>query len=105
MAQESEWGATRLDLEHPLMRWAAASVEKTTGIEPTILPNAGGSLPNDCFADILGMPTIWVPHSYSGCSQHAPDEHLLQPLVKEGLAIMAGLFWDLGAEGRPERLR
>lgn len=104
MAQESEWGATRLDPQHPLMRWAAASVEKTTGIEPTILPNAGGSLPNDCFADILGMPTIWVPHSYSGCSQHAPDEHLLQPLVKEGLAIMAGLFWDLGTEGRPERL-
>ncbi len=85
------------------MHWAAASVEKTTGQAPTILPNAGGSLPNDCFADVLGMPTIWVPHSYSGCSQHAPDEHLLQPLVSEGLAIMAGLFWDLGTPGGPER--
>lgn len=103
MAQESDWGATRLDPEHPLMRWAAASVEKTTGQAPTILPNAGGSLPNDCFADVLGMPTIWVPHSYSGCSQHAPDEHLLQPLVSEGLAIMAGLFWDLGTPDGPER--
>ncbi|MBT1160167.1 M20 family metallopeptidase [Aminobacter anthyllidis] len=100
-AKESDWGATRLDPEHPLMRWAAASVEKTTGVRPTILPNAGGSLPNDCFADILGMPTVWVPHSYSGCSQHAPDEHLLKPLVVEGLAIMTGLFWDLGTSGRP----
>lgn len=102
-AKESDWGATRLDPEHPLMRWAAASVERTMGIAPTILPNAGGSLPNDCFADILGIPTVWAPHSYSGCSQHAPDEHLLRPLAAEGLAIMAGLFWDLGTEERPAR--
>ncbi|MGH6806388.1 MAG: peptidase dimerization domain-containing protein, partial [Ensifer adhaerens] len=102
-ATEVEWGATRLDPEHPLMRWAAASVQRTTGLEPTILPNAGGSLPNDCFADLLGIPTVWVPHSYSGCSQHAPDEHLLRPLVAEGLAIMTGLFWDLGTDDRPER--
>lgn len=100
-AIESDWGATRLDPDHPLMQWAAASVTKTTGVTPTILPNAGGSLPNDCFADLLGIPTIWVPHSYSGCSQHAPNEHLLRPLVSEGLAIMAGLFWDLGTESRP----
>ena len=60
-----------------------------------VLPNLGGSLPNDVFADILGLPTIWVPHSYPGCSQHAPDEHLLAPVAREGLAIMAGLFWDL----------
>jgi hypothetical protein len=37
-----------------------------------------------------------VPHSYSGCSQHAPNEHLLAPIAREGLGIMAGLFWDLG---------
>lgn len=102
-SDDSDWGATRLDSEHPLMHWAAASVRKTTGQEPTILPNAGGSLPNNCFADLLGMPTIWVPHSYSGCNQHAPDEHLLMPLVKEGLAIMTGLFWDLGTEEQPAR--
>ena len=33
--------------------------------------------------------------------QHAPDEHLLAPIVKEGLQIMTGLFWDL-AEGPPK---
>jgi len=88
--------ATRLDPDHPVARWASDSVTITTGHRPLFLPNGGGSLPNDCFADILGMPTIWVPHSYSGCQQHAPDEHLLAPLVREGLAIMAGLFWDLG---------
>ena len=48
------------------------------------------------FAEGLGLPTIWVPHSYPGCSQHAPDEHILLPVTEEALAIMAGMFWDLG---------
>ena len=26
---------------------------------------------------VLGLPTLWVPHSYPACSQHAPGEHLL----------------------------
>ncbi len=100
---EYDWGATRLDPEHPLMKWAVASIHRTTGERATVLPNAGGSLPNNCFADLLGIPTVWVPHSYSGCSQHAPDEHLLMPLVVEGLAIMTGLFWDLGTDDPPPR--
>ncbi len=61
-----------------------------------VAPNAGGSLPNDIFAELLGMPTLWLPHSYGGCSQHAPDEHVLEPLLRQGLEIMTGLFWDLG---------
>jgi acetylornithine deacetylase/succinyl-diaminopimelate desuccinylase-like protein len=88
--------ATRVDPDHPAARWAAASVERTTGTKPAVLPNLGGSLPNDCFSDTLGMPTIWVPHSYAACSQHAPNEHVLEPLLREGLAIMTGLFWDMG---------
>ncbi|MGI9333312.1 MAG: M20 peptidase family dipeptidase, partial [Gammaproteobacteria bacterium] len=45
---------------------------------------------------LLGLPTIYVPHSYPGCSQHAPNEHGLAPLFREGLAMMGGVFWDLG---------
>jgi acetylornithine deacetylase/succinyl-diaminopimelate desuccinylase-like protein len=89
--------ATRLDPDHPWVRWASASVAATTGAPPAILPNLGGSLPNDCFAVVLGMPTIWVPHSYPACSQHAPNEHMLASVAREGLQIMTGLFWDLGA--------
>jgi tripartite-type tricarboxylate transporter receptor subunit TctC len=59
-------------------------------------PHLAGSLPNDVFADLLGLPTLWVPHSYPACAQHAPDEHLLAPVAREGLRIMAGLYWDLG---------
>ncbi|WP_028923179.1 M20 family metallopeptidase [Pseudonocardia acaciae] len=88
--------ATRLDPEHPWIHWALGSLERTTGKEPGLLPNLGGSLPNEAFADVLGLPTIWIPHSYAGCAQHAPNEHLLGSLTREALQIMAGLFWDLG---------
>src|SRR5262249_5604979 len=79
----------------------ARSTERTTGRAPAILPNFGGSLPNDSFADVLGLRTIWIPHSYAGCSQHAPDEHLLASIAREGLGAMAGLFWDLGEPDLP----
>jgi len=89
--------ATRLDPEHPWVKRVAASITATTGAPPAILPNLGGSLPNDCFADVLGLPTVWVPHSYPACSQHAPNEHMLAPVAREGLAMMTGLFWDIGS--------
>jgi len=88
--------ATRLDPDHPAALWASTSIERTTGKKPALLPNLGGSLPNACFTDTLGMPTVWVPHSYASCSQHAPNEHVLAPLMREGLRMMTGLFWDMG---------
>lgn len=93
----TSWDATRLDVDHPYVLWAADSVERTTGQRPLVVPNLGGSLPNDAFAVVLGIPTIWVPHSYTSCSQHAPDEHALEPILREGLQVMGGLFWDLGS--------
>lgn len=90
------FAASRTDFDSPWINWAAASIQKTTGKAPAVLPNFGGSLPNDVFSDCLGLPTIWVPHSYPGCSQHAPNEHILLSVTEEALGIMAGLFWDLG---------
>ena len=101
MARKSFMQATRLDPDHPWVKWAAESIHRTTGAKPAVLPNIGGSLPNDCFSEVLGLPTIWVPHSYAGCSQHAPNEHVLAPILREGLQIMTGLFWDLAEEGVP----
>jgi acetylornithine deacetylase/succinyl-diaminopimelate desuccinylase-like protein len=103
LSRKSFMAATRLDPQHPWARWAARSIRRTTGADPAILPNIGGSLPNECFADVLGLPTIWVPHSYGGCSQHAPDEHVLAPVLREGMQMMTGLFWDLGEPDTPQR--
>jgi acetylornithine deacetylase/succinyl-diaminopimelate desuccinylase-like protein len=99
--------ATRLDPDNDWVRFTLRSIEQTTGIKPALLPNLGGSLPNDVFADILGLPTVWVPHSYPACSQHAPNEHLLAPLVREGLLMMTGVFHDLGEQAAtlPRRTR
>ena len=90
--------ATRLDPDSPWVKWAANSIKETTKKKPAILPNLGGGLPNDVFSEILGLPTLWVPHSYASCSQHAPNEHMLPEIAREGLEIMAGLFWDIGLE-------
>ncbi len=90
------FAASRTDFDSPWIDWTAQSIRQTTGKAPAVLPNFGGSLPNDVFSEALGLPTIWVPHSYPGCSQHAPNEHILLSVTEEALAIMAGLFWDLG---------
>ena len=90
------FAASRTDFDSPWINWAARSIRQTTGKAPAVLPNFGGSLPNDVFSETLGLPTIWVPHSYPGCSQHAPNEHILLSVTEEALGIMAGLFWDLG---------
>jgi acetylornithine deacetylase/succinyl-diaminopimelate desuccinylase-like protein len=101
---EEVFAATRLDPESPWVRFTTDSLARTTGAAPALLPNLGGSLPNDVFADVLGLPTVWVPHSYPACRQHAPDEHLPIAVAREGLAIMAGLYWDLGeARDLPRR--
>jgi hypothetical protein len=99
--------ATRLDPDNEWVRFVVRSIKQTTGQSPALLPNLGGSLPNDVFADILGLPTVWVPHSYPACSQHAPNEHVLAPLMREGLLMMTGVFHDLGESVAtlPRRLR
>jgi acetylornithine deacetylase/succinyl-diaminopimelate desuccinylase-like protein len=97
-SRDGFFAATRLDPEHPWVKRVQASMERTAGARVAVLPNLGGSLPNDIFSDVLGLPTVWIPHSYGGCSQHAPNEHLLAPVAREALGLMAGVWWDLGEE-------
>lgn len=95
------FAATRLSPDHPWVRFVEGSLTETARRAPHILPNLAGSLPNDSFVDILGLPTIWVPHSYRGCSQHAPDEHALKSVCRDAMRLMAGLFWDVGVTQDP----
>lgn len=95
-AEKGYFPATRLDPDHPWVRWVVESLARTTGKDVALLPNIGGSLPNDIFANDLGLPTIWIPHSYPACSQHAVNEHLLAPVAREALQMMTALFWDIG---------
>lgn len=106
---ENNYGlATRMDPDNPWVTFATASFEKTlraldqAGLPVRFLPNLGGTLPNDAFSHILGLPTIWVPHSFGGCSQHAPNEHVRADIMAQGLKLMTGLFWDMAEAGVPE---
>ncbi|MFI7703588.1 M20 family metallopeptidase [Nonomuraea sp. NPDC049480] len=88
--------ASRTPLDDPWVGWAKGSLEQVTGKPVAVLPNIGGSLPNHVFTDILGLPTLWLPHSYPGCLQHAPDEHMLGTIAREGIVLAATLFHALG---------
>lgn len=53
--------ATRLDLDNHWVDWAVASLQASSGKEVALLPNLAGSLPNEVFAEVLGLPTMkWV---------------------------------------------
>jgi acetylornithine deacetylase/succinyl-diaminopimelate desuccinylase-like protein len=93
--------ASRTEPSHPWVGWAVASMERTLSRRVQVIPNSSGGLPGDVFVDHLGVPLIWIPHSYNGCKQHGPDEHLLRGPAREGIAAFAGLWWDLGEAGTP----
>ena len=88
--------ASRTEIDNPWVEVVRNSIHKSSGKSPAILPQMGGSICNDLFTDLLGLPAIWIPHSYSGCSQHAPDEHVILPVCRDALGLMTGLYWDLG---------
>jgi len=102
-ANDGGFPATRTEPDNPWVIWAVDSIQRTTNIKPAVVPQMGGSICNDVFTDILGIPTLWVPHSYASCSQHAPDEHILMSVSRNALELMTGLYWDLGEPGVPMR--
>ncbi len=79
------------------MQRVAGSLAQTMGRRPQLIPNSGGGLPGDVFVDYLNVPLVWIPHSYNGCKQHGPDEHLLLgPRRGRGWRRSPGIWWDLG---------
>lgn len=97
---DARFPASSTPPDHPFARFTCASLAQTTGNDPVLLPSLGGSLPNHIFTETLGLPAVWVPHSYPGCSQHAPDEHLPRAMIPGAMALMAGLYHDIGQAGR-----
>lgn len=77
-------------------------MERSLGEPVLLVPNSSGGLPSAIFGNRLSVPVLWIPYSYAGCRQHGPDEHAMRPILYEGLALMAGIFYDLGEpEARP----
>ena len=93
--------ASRTDPDEKWVKLVAGSIERTAGRAPNVCPNSSGGNPSELFKEVLGTPVIWVPNSYAGCGQHGPDEHALGSLLREGLGLMAGIWWDIGERGAP----
>ena len=101
-----EHGSTRMNAsrtasDDPWVAFAAGSVARSLNRRPQLVPNSSGGLPGDVFVEHLQVPLVWIPHSYNGCKQYGPDEHAAPEILREGLAMMAGLWWDLGETGVP----
>jgi acetylornithine deacetylase/succinyl-diaminopimelate desuccinylase-like protein len=92
----SGFPASRTPLDDPWLGWARRELERAAGGPVAVLPNIGGGLPNHAFRDLLGLPTLWLPHSYPGCRQHAPDEHLPVAIARDGIGLAVVLFDALG---------
>ena len=97
---ESSYRASRTPVDDPWVQWAKQTLDAVADRPVALLPNFGGGLPNHVFTDVLGLPTLWLPHSYPGCLQHAPDEHLLASVVREGLVLATALFHALDERGK-----
>ena len=89
--------ASRTNLDNVWLEKVEHILEEFYGDKIHVIPNLAGSLPNNCFTDVLNIPTIWIPHSYKECSQHAPNEHLPINLLRDALLLMTNLYWNLGA--------
>ena len=100
-SNDGAFSASRTEPDHPWVAFVRGSLERSSDIRPAIIPSMGGSICNDIFTDDLGLPAIWIPHSYASCSQHSPDEHILLPLTRDALRLMTGLYWDIGEGSTP----
>ncbi|HEY4253636.1 MAG TPA: M20/M25/M40 family metallo-hydrolase [Roseomonas sp.] len=97
VAERDSFPAGRTDPENPWVVKLAASLAQTAGQAPNMVPNSSGGNPTETFLSGLRAPVVWLPSGYAGSQQHAPDEHGLPEMLREGLRLTTGVWWDLGA--------
>ncbi|RMF05972.1 MAG: hypothetical protein D6773_04785 [Alphaproteobacteria bacterium] len=87
----------RTNPDHPWALWLKESVESVAGGPCGVVPCSGGSNITGIIAEALDIPFAWLPMSYLACSQHAPNEHILRPLMREGLELITGVYARMGS--------
>lgn len=76
--------ATRLDPDHPWVRWAVGSTAQTAGKKPAVLPNLGRSLPNDSSRKFSGFPRSGYRIPIQDVPACAPTNISRQPSFARG---------------------
>jgi acetylornithine deacetylase/succinyl-diaminopimelate desuccinylase-like protein len=95
-SNDGRFYASRTDPRHQWAAWMKAAIERGSNQPCGVLPTSGGSNMTHIIQFILDAPITWFPLSYAGCSQHAPNEHILKPLMREGMRHVTSIYWDLG---------
>lgn len=90
--------ATRTDPDNLFAQWVRSIVSKSTNLKCGILPNSAGSNMTEVIQYDLKIPIVWLPLSYAGCCQHAPNEHIIRPLMREGIRTVTEVYWHMGEE-------
>lgn len=91
-----EFAPGRTNPDHPWAAWLKNAVEEAGGEPCGVVPCSGGSNVTGIIQTELGIPFAWLPMSYLACSQHAPNEHILKPLMRRGLELITGVYWEMG---------
>jgi acetylornithine deacetylase/succinyl-diaminopimelate desuccinylase-like protein len=68
--------AGRTDPDHPFLRMVAETARPIYGVPMQIDPMIGGSGPNSCFIQELGVPVATAGLGHPDTRAHAPDENL-----------------------------
>ncbi len=90
------WGegyaGVRTPPDAPAARRVAVLLREATGLEPVIVPSAGGSLPLDIFRRALGAVPIIVPIVNADNNQHAANENLRLGNLWDGIVVYGVLM-------------
>jgi len=84
----SRWSGARRHARGPdnaLVKWAGALALKTHYGRALCSAEPRRHAPNDAFAEILGMPTLWAPHSYPVVRSTHPTSICLDRSCERGL--------------------
>jgi acetylornithine deacetylase/succinyl-diaminopimelate desuccinylase-like protein len=90
----------RTDPDHPFIRLVADTAQPVYGHPMQIVPMIGGSGPNHCFLEELGVPVATGGLGYPDTRAHAPDENFRVDLYArhaKHVARLLGAFADGGA--------
>jgi acetylornithine deacetylase/succinyl-diaminopimelate desuccinylase-like protein len=83
----------------PVDGWYTPPLRKAiiaaTGIEPLLIPSAGGSLPEYVWTKILGVPALTLPYANADEANHAPNENLDLNLFIRGIKTGAAMLCTL----------
>lgn len=92
---DGEAKAAKTPLDLPAAQAVVASIARTVGYEPILLPISGGSSGIADAVDALGTPMIGVSIANYDDNQHARNENLKIGALWDGIEVYAGLMSDL----------